>query len=161
MAELLFGRLLTPAARVIDDESSIEALMPKLRHSDYYTKPTIEELVAKERAQPGYCGRGIWNFVVGHHGVGSIKFIGEIDVRRLDLESFFTFEDDGRFLCRINEKQPLIGYNYTAEITMHAEKFYTNYIKDMEDQGLRCVSYDSLTKKPSSWNLLDNKLGSV
>ncbi|KVD98116.1 hypothetical protein Ccrd_024264, partial [Cynara cardunculus var. scolymus] len=39
------------------NESNIEALMPKLCHSYYYMKPTIQELAAKERAQPGYCGR--------------------------------------------------------------------------------------------------------
>jgi hypothetical protein len=42
----------------------IEVLMPKLHHSDYFTEPRIQELAAKERAEPGYCRRVV-DFVVG------------------------------------------------------------------------------------------------
>ncbi len=44
--------------------SDIEVLMPKLHHSDYFTEPRIQELAAKERAEPGYCRRVV-DFVVG------------------------------------------------------------------------------------------------
>ncbi|KAJ9539703.1 hypothetical protein OSB04_026209 [Centaurea solstitialis] len=143
-----------PTSRVTDDESNVEALMPKLRHSYYYTKPTIEELAAKERAEPGYCRRGIWDFVVGRHGVGSIKFIGRIDVRRLDLESFFTFDDDGGFLCRFEKRNNLIcGSCSTAEITLlvkekidDVQTLITKMTSDSE-KGLEFVSYDPINKE--------------
>jgi hypothetical protein len=38
--------------------------MPILHHSDYFTEPRIQELAAKERAEPGYCRRVV-DFVVG------------------------------------------------------------------------------------------------
>jgi hypothetical protein len=44
--------------------SAIEALMPKLFHSDYFTEPGIQELAAKEQADPGYSKRVV-DFVVG------------------------------------------------------------------------------------------------
>ncbi|KAK2966196.1 hypothetical protein RJ640_008762 [Escallonia rubra] len=65
-------------------------LTPKLRHPDYYTEPRIQELAEKERAEPGFCRR-VKDFVVGRHGCGSIKFLGETDVRKLDIESHVHF----------------------------------------------------------------------
>ncbi|KAK8267723.1 hypothetical protein V6Z12_D11G018000 [Gossypium hirsutum] len=61
------------AAIVYEHGADIEALMPKLRRFDYFTEPRIQELAAKERAEPGYCRR-VKDFVVGRHGYGSIKF---------------------------------------------------------------------------------------
>ena len=40
-----------------DHSADVEWLMPKLLHTDYYTEPTIQELAAKERAEPGFCHR--------------------------------------------------------------------------------------------------------
>jgi len=56
--------------------TSVERLLPKLPRADYFTEPSIEEIAAKERAEAGYCGR-VRDFVVGRHGYGSIKFLGE------------------------------------------------------------------------------------
>ncbi len=44
--------------------SAIEALMPKLLHSDYFTEPGIQVLAAKEQADPGY-SKQVVDFVVG------------------------------------------------------------------------------------------------
>jgi nuclear pore complex protein Nup98-Nup96 len=70
--------------------TSVKRLMPKLPQGDYFTEPSVEELAAKERAKPGYCCH-VRDFVVGHHGYGSIKFLRETDVRGLDLESIVEF----------------------------------------------------------------------
>ncbi|XP_059070259.1 nuclear pore complex protein NUP98B-like [Cryptomeria japonica] len=100
--------------------ANIEALMPKLGHSDYYTEPKIQELAAKERAEPGYCQRAK-DFVVGRKGYDSIKFFGESDVRQLDLDSIIQFNE-----CKISvyekheSKIPPVGQglNKPAEITL-------------------------------------------
>lgn len=52
------------AAIAYEHGADIEALMPKLRHSDYFTDPKVQELAALERADPGYCRR-VADFVVG------------------------------------------------------------------------------------------------
>jgi nuclear pore complex protein Nup98-Nup96 len=72
--------------------SSVDKLMPKLSQADYFMEPSLEELAAKERAEPGYCCR-VRDFVVGRQGYGSIKFLGETDVRGLDLESIVEFNN--------------------------------------------------------------------
>ncbi|EXC11742.1 hypothetical protein L484_020797 [Morus notabilis] len=51
----LSGHRAGGAAIVYEHGADIEALMPKLRRSDYYTEPQIQELAAKERAEPGFC----------------------------------------------------------------------------------------------------------
>lgn len=52
------------AAIAYEHGADIEALMPKLRHSDYFTDPKVQELAALERADSGYCRR-VPDFVVG------------------------------------------------------------------------------------------------
>ncbi|XP_077217735.1 nuclear pore complex protein NUP98A-like isoform X2 [Tasmannia lanceolata] len=149
------------AAIVYEHGADIEALMPKLRHADYYTEPRIQELAAKERAEPGYC-RHVKDFVVGRHGYGSIKFIGETDVRRLDLELLVQFNNREVIVYMDESKKPPVGQglNKPAEVTLlnikcfnkktgqqytegpKVEKYKEMLMKKAEDQGAEFVSYD-------------------
>ncbi|KAI3851854.1 hypothetical protein MKW98_019853 [Papaver atlanticum] len=95
---------------VYEHSADIEALMPKLRHSDYYTEPRIQELAAKEREDPGYCSR---DFVVGRHGFGRVKFAGETDVRNLDLESLVQFNSREVIVYLERVKLPQLGKDWT------------------------------------------------
>ncbi|XP_050227125.1 nuclear pore complex protein NUP98A isoform X2 [Mercurialis annua] len=157
----LSGHRAGEAAIVYEHGADIEALMPKLRRSDYYTEPRIQELAAKERAEPGFC-RHVKNFVVGRHGYGSIKFLGETDVRRLDLESLVQFNNREVIVYTDDSKKPPVGQglNKPAEVTLlnikcHDKKTGRQYTegpkiekyKEMlkrkaEDQGAEFVSYD-------------------
>ncbi|XP_023736670.1 uncharacterized protein LOC111884591 [Lactuca sativa] len=141
--------------------ADIEALMPKLCHSDYYTEPGIEELAARERAEPGFCGR-VHNFTVGHHNYGSIKFPGETDVRRMELESLIQFNNREVMVYMDETKKPPIGQglNKPAEVTLlnikcfekktgkqltegpKIEKYRELLKKKAEDQGAEFVEYD-------------------
>lgn len=149
------------AAIVYEHGADIEALMPKLRHSDYYTEPRIQELAAKERAEPGYC-RHVKDFVVGRHGYGFIKFTGETDVRRLDLEAIIQFNNREVLVYTDDSKKPPVGQglNKPAELTLLNIKFFNKKSgeqytegppvekyremlrKKNEDQGAEFVSYD-------------------
>ena len=68
------------------DDEDVDGIMPKLQRADYYTVPPIEELLLKEKEEAGFCCH-VKDFVVGRHGYGSIKFLGETDIRKLDLDS--------------------------------------------------------------------------
>jgi nuclear pore complex protein Nup98-Nup96 len=149
------------AAIVYEHGADIEALMPKLRHSDYYTEPRIQELAAKERADPGFC-RHVSDFVVGRHGYGSIKFLGQTDVRRLDLESLIQFNNREVIVYMDETKKPPAGQglNKPAEVTLlrikcfdkktgshytegpGVEKYKELLKKKAADQGAEFVSYD-------------------
>ncbi|XP_042490894.1 nuclear pore complex protein NUP98A [Macadamia integrifolia] len=159
----LTGHRAGEAAIVYEHGADIEALMPKLRHSDYYTEPRIQELAAKERAEPGFCRR-VKDFVVGRHGYGSIKFIGETDVRRLDLESLVQFNHREVIVYMDESKKPPVGQglNKPAEVTLlnikcfdkktgqqytegpKVEKYEEMLKKKAQDQGAEFVSYDSI-----------------
>ncbi|OMO95172.1 Peptidase S59, nucleoporin [Corchorus capsularis] len=121
----LSGHRAGEAAIVYEHGADIETLMPKLRRSDYYTEPRIQELAAKERAEPGYCRR-VKDFVVGRHGYGSIKFLGETDVRRLDLESLVQFNNREVIVYMDDSKKPPVGQglNKPAEIA-NKKKIWT------------------------------------
>nr|XP_043628529.1 nuclear pore complex protein NUP98A [Erigeron canadensis]XP_043628537.1 nuclear pore complex protein NUP98A [Erigeron canadensis]XP_043628546.1 nuclear pore complex protein NUP98A [Erigeron canadensis] len=157
----LTGHRAGEAAIVYEHGADIEALMPKLRQSDYYTEPRIQELAAKERAQPGFCRR-VKDFVVGRHNYGSIKFLGETDVRRLELESLIQFNNREVIVYLDETKKPPIGQglNKPAEVTLlnikcsdkktgrhftegpRIEKYKEMLKKKAEDQGAEFVSYD-------------------
>ncbi|GLT64670.1 hypothetical protein SLA2020_371480 [Shorea laevis] len=157
----LSGHRAGEAAIVFEHGADIEALMPKLRRSDYYTEPRIQELAAKERGEPGYC-RHVKDFVVGRHGFGSIKFLGETDVRRLDLESLIQFNNREVIVYMDDSKKPPVGQglNKPAVVTLlnikcfekktgrqytegpKAEKYKEMLKRKTEDQGAEFVSYD-------------------
>ncbi|XP_010529663.1 PREDICTED: nuclear pore complex protein NUP98A isoform X2 [Tarenaya hassleriana] len=157
----LSGHRAGEAAIVYEHGADIEALMPKLRRSDYYTEPRIQELAAKERAEPGYCKR-VKDFVVGRHGYGSIKFLGETDVRRLDLESLVQFNNREVIVYMDESKKPPVGQglNKPAEVTLlnikcvdkktgkqftegtKVEKYKEMLKRKAEEQGAEFVSYD-------------------
>ena len=159
----LSGHRAGEAAIVYEHGADIEALMPKLRRSDYYTEPRIQELAAKERAEPGFC-RHVKNFVVGRHGYGSIKFFGETDVRRLDLESLVQFNNREVIVYMDDSKKPPVGQglNKPAEVTLlnikcfdkktgrqytegpKIEKYKDMLKRKAEDQGAEFVSYDPI-----------------
>ncbi|KAK9059382.1 hypothetical protein SSX86_022002 [Deinandra increscens subsp. villosa] len=157
----LTGHRAGEAAIVYEHGADIEALMPKLRHADYYTEPRIQELAAKERAEPGFCRR-VKDFVVGRHNYGSIKFLGETDVRRLDLESLIQFNNREVIVYMDETKKPPVGQglNKPAEVTLlnikcsdkktgrqftegpRIEKYKAMLKKKAEDQGAEFVFYD-------------------
>ncbi|MCL7036933.1 hypothetical protein MKW94_014923 [Papaver nudicaule] len=159
----LNGHRAGEAAIVYEHGADIEALMPKLRHSDYYTEPRIQELAAKERAEPGFCRR-VKDFVVGRHGFGSIKFAGETDVRNLDLESLVQFNNREVIVYLDETQKPPVGQglNKAAVVTLlnikcfdkktgqqymeavKVEKYKEMLMKKARDQGAEFVSYDPI-----------------
>ncbi|CAI9772602.1 unnamed protein product [Fraxinus pennsylvanica] len=144
----LTGHRAGEAAIVYEHGADVEALMPKLRHSDYYTEPRIQELAAKERAEPGFC-RHVKDFVVGRHGFGSIKFFGETDVRRLDLESLVQFNNREVIVYMDETKKPPIGQglNKPAEVTLLNIKCFDKKTGEQYTEGLRIEKYKELLKR--------------
>ncbi|TVT96992.1 hypothetical protein EJB05_57776 [Eragrostis curvula] len=142
--------------------ASVGSLMPKLPDADYFTEPSLEELAAKERAEPGYCSH-VRDFIVGHHGYGSIKFLGETDVRGLDLESILEFNNREVIVYKDDSKKPPVGkgLNKAAEVTLlnikcmnkktgeqyregsRVDKYKEMLVKKAEEQGAEFVSFDA------------------
>ncbi|KAA3475918.1 nuclear pore complex protein NUP98A-like isoform X2 [Gossypium australe] len=136
------------AAIVYEHGADIEALMPKLRRSDYFTEPRIQELAAKERAEPGYCCH-VKDFVVGRHGYGSIKFLGETDVRRLDLESLVQFNNREVIVYLDDSKKPPVGQglNKPAEVTLLNIKCFDKKTRQQYTEGPRVEKYKNMLKR--------------
>ncbi|PPS04601.1 hypothetical protein GOBAR_AA16062 [Gossypium barbadense] len=144
----LSGHRAGEAAIVYEHGADVEALMPKLRRSDYYTEPRIQELAAKERAEPGYCRR-VKDFVVGRHGYGSIKFLGETDVRCLDLESLVQFNNREVIVYMDDSKKPPVGQglNKPAEVTLLNIKCFDKRTREQYTEGPKVEKYKEMLKK--------------
>ncbi|KAL0335360.1 UNVERIFIED_CONTAM: Nuclear pore complex protein A [Sesamum radiatum] len=142
-------------------EDVVLALIPKLPNGEYYTEPSIEELAVKERAEPGCCSH-VNDFVVGRLGYGSIKFLGETDIRNLDLESVVQFKNREVVVYADGRKKPPVGQslNKPAEVTLlnihciskktgkkyidgpRVDSYKEMLIKKASEQGAEFVSYD-------------------
>ncbi|KAI4357238.1 hypothetical protein L6164_001198 [Bauhinia variegata] len=144
----LNGHRAGEAAIVYEHGADIEALMPKLRRSDYYTEPRIQELAAKERADPGFCSH-VKDFVVGRHGYGSIKFLGETDVRRLDLESLVQFNNREVIVYMDDTKKPPVGQglNKPAEVTLLNIKCFDKKTGQQYTEGPKIEKYKEMLKR--------------
>ena len=157
------GHRAEEAAVAYEHGADIEAVMPKLRNSDYFIQPKTQELAAKERAEPGYC-RSVNEFVIGRHGYGFLKFLCEVDVRGLDLESIVQFNKCEVLVYMDESKRPPpgSGLNKPAEITLlnvkcvdkksgqyltegvEVEKFARRLKKKTEEQGADFISYNAI-----------------
>uniref|UniRef100_A0ACD5VSI5 Uncharacterized protein n=1 Tax=Avena sativa TaxID=4498 RepID=A0ACD5VSI5_AVESA len=167
--------------------SSVEKLMPKLSQADYFMEPSLEELAAKERAEPGYCRR-VRDFVVGRQGYGSIKFLGETDVRGLDLESIVEFNNREVIVYKDDSQKPPVGegLNKAAVVTLlnikcenrktgvqytegpRVDKYKEILVKKAEEQGVEFISFDPVkgewkfkVKHFSSYGFAESEAGLV
>ncbi|KAM3230827.1 hypothetical protein ACQJBY_061169 [Aegilops geniculata] len=98
---------------------AVDAMFPVLRFSDYFTRPSVEELVEREAADPGY-GSRVPDFVVGRTRYGQVKFSGSTDVRGLDLNEIVKFGRHSVVVYRDEAGKPAVGHglNKAAEVTL-------------------------------------------
>lgn len=141
---------------ISDEDPTKDEELPKtildipIKHpqADYYTQPLISELEAKERADPGFC-KHVKDFVVGRHGYGSIKFLGETDVRNLDLESHVQFNNREVIVYMDDTKKPPVGegLNKPAEITLLNIKCFDKKTGMQYMDGSKIDKYTQRLKK--------------
>ncbi|PON79848.1 Peptidase [Parasponia andersonii] len=132
-----------------------ETSLPTLRKPGYYMEPCFDELVRRELMDPGYCSR-VPEFTVGRYGFGSVKYIGETDVRWLDLDNIVTFNRHEVVVYEDESTKPLVGQglNKTAEVTLVLKLPLSNLEDDLKEsmvgklkpsaerQGAQYVSFD-------------------
>ncbi|KAL2894221.1 Nuclear pore complex protein NUP96 [Bienertia sinuspersici] len=80
------------------------------------------ELAELEVTKPGYCSR-IRDIVVGRIGFGSVKFLGETDVRGLDLVQIVKFNRHEVIVYEDDNVKPDVGegLNKPAIVTLHVK----------------------------------------
>lgn len=127
--------------------------LPTLQCSDYYTKPCLSELAIREVMDPGYCSR-VQDFIVGRAGYGCIKFIGDTDVKCLDLDHIVKFNRGEVVVYEDESSKPVLGQglNKPAEVTLLLRvnnltedrlKEFVNKLKcKTESQGAQFLSFD-------------------
>ncbi|XP_057790498.1 nuclear pore complex protein NUP96 [Salvia miltiorrhiza] len=138
-----------------------ENSLPTLHCSDYYTKPCISELAIREFSNPGYCSR-VEDFVIGRVGYGCVKFIGETDVRCLDLDSIVKFRRCEIVIYEDDSSKPLVGHglNKPAEVTLLLQTKPLGHLNEAElkkvveklkckaeSQGARFISFNPVNRE--------------
>ncbi|KAI5660433.1 hypothetical protein M9H77_29226 [Catharanthus roseus] len=134
-----------------------EAVLPILRSSDYFTDPCLSELVTQEFINPGYCSR-VLDFTVGRYGFGYVKFIGETDVRGLDLDDIVRFRRHEVVVYADEDSKPAVGQglNKAAEVTLllntrvprdssenQSKRFLEKLRLKTERQGAKFMSFNA------------------
>ncbi|KAL3633091.1 hypothetical protein CASFOL_026075 [Castilleja foliolosa] len=143
--------------------NGVDISLPTLRCSDYYTQPCISELAVRELMNPGYCSR-VQDLIVGRVGYGCVKFIGETDVRSLDLDNIVKFNRCEVVVYEEESSKPLVGQglNKLAEVTLLLQakdnmtedrlKAIVDKLKcKTESQGAKFISFDPIT---GEWKFL-------
>lgn len=124
------------------------ALLPKLPDGGYYTEPSLHKLAAKEMEEPGFCSH-VNEFVVGRQGYGSIKFLGETDVRHLDIKSIVQFSNREVIVYPDGRNKPGVGQElYKAgEVTVLNVKCINKNTGQQYVEGHLVESYKDLLIK--------------
>ncbi|PRQ56486.1 putative nuclear protein [Rosa chinensis] len=129
--------------------------LPTLEAADYYMQPSLTELAARERVDPGYSTR-VLDFTVGRFGYGSVKYPGETDVRCLELDRIVKFRRHEVIVYEDESAKPLVGQglNKPAEVTLMLQTRVScvdqrqkeNIVKilrqSVEGQGAHFVSFN-------------------
>lgn len=138
------------------DLSRTGGLFPTLQSPDYFTDPSLSELATREFFNPGYCSR-VLDFTVGRYGYGCVKFIGETDVRWLDLDRIIKFRRHEVVVYEDESAKPAVGegLNKAAEVTLvlqtrtlndccknQSSRIVEKLRLSTETQGAEFLSYD-------------------
>lgn len=131
-----------------------ETYFPTLLSPEYYMGPSLNELVMRELINPGYSSR-VPDFTVGRFGYGSIKYIGETDVRSLDLDKIVRFHRHEVVVYEDESEKPVVGQglNKAAEVTLVLQNTINSHkggkesiVKKLkqstERQGAHFISFD-------------------
>lgn len=135
--------------------SETKALLPTLESSDYYMEPCSTDLANLEAIDPGYCSR-VHDFTVGRLGYGCVKFLGETDVRCLNLDEIIKFSRHEVVVYDDENSKPVVGrgLNKAAEVTLVLHLSLSEFDERQVDvigeklrqstkrQGARFVSFD-------------------
>ncbi|PKA54513.1 hypothetical protein AXF42_Ash000348 [Apostasia shenzhenica] len=138
--------------------------LPTVVSADYFVLPSIAELVVRESVDPGYCSR-VPNFVIGRVGYGCIKFLGDTDIRWMDLDHIVKFNRNCVVVYENDSEKPPVGYglNKTAEVTLilrlrladsdglKLDKITARLQKSADKQGAKFLSFDQAS---GEWKFL-------
>ncbi|KAF8718221.1 hypothetical protein HU200_025715 [Digitaria exilis] len=94
-------------------------VFPVLRSSEYFTRPSIDELVEREVSDPGYCSR-VPDFIIGRAGYGQVRFLSNTDVRGIDLNDVVRFDKHSVGVYEDETGKPPVGHglNKAAEVSL-------------------------------------------
>jgi len=137
-----------------DDEFDVPAhqsLVPTMTRLEYYTSPSVEAMSKMSEVKLSQ----IDNLEIGRYGVGSVRWPGLTDVRRLDFDSIVTI-DRGSISLYADRDVPRVGdeLNKEAVVTLQvrpsrgdaklksAEMLKGRLTKISEEFGGSFISYD-------------------
>jgi Nucleoporin autopeptidase len=73
----------------------ISEMLPQLQPgNDYHVQPSLTQLAAMAREEPGSLAH-VANFTVGRPGIGSVHWLEEVDVRGVDVEGLVRLTKGG------------------------------------------------------------------
>lgn len=93
--------------------------LPLLQSIDYFMEPSLNELASRELMDPG-CSSRVQDFTVERFGYGRVKFLGETDVRWLNLDQIVKFKRHEVIIYEDESSKPAIGQglNKPAVVTL-------------------------------------------
>ena len=145
-------------------QMDILAALPVLEREEYYLKPSMTQLSAMAREDLDSLA-SVSNFTVGRDGVGSVRWLDDVDVRGLDLDSIVSLAKGSIEVYPDSSVKPPVGQglNCPAVVSMLkvfktdkatgeptkdpevVEKFTRKLKRICAEQGAKFMSYDGET----------------
>ncbi|KAL5704211.1 hypothetical protein ACHQM5_022668 [Ranunculus cassubicifolius] len=143
-----------------------EGSLPSLCSDDYFMEPSLKELAARELSDPRHCCR-VHNFTVGRFGFGFVTFLGETDVRWLNIDEIVKFDRHGVVVYEDENDKPVVGQglNKPSVVTLilrvkseslkgeALNRFLKKLRNTTERQGAHFISFDP---RNGEWKFLVN-----
>lgn len=102
------------------DDDEVSELLPRLEPgSNYFLQPSLTQLAAMARDDPESLAH-VANFTVGRPGVGSVRWLEEVDVRGVDVDALVRLTKGGVEVYLDDANKPPVGegLNCAARITL-------------------------------------------
>ncbi|XP_028803122.1 nuclear pore complex protein NUP96 isoform X2 [Neltuma alba] len=143
---------------------NIRSSLPVLNSSEYYMKPSLQELLTQELQDPGYCSR-VPDFTIGRFGYGSVRYLKNTDVAGLNLDEIVKIHKHEIIVYNDEIDKPAVGQglNKDAEVVLildsrslkskecQGNDLVSKLKQSLERQGAQFISFDPVT---GEWKFL-------
>ena len=127
----------TPARAATEGTPVKASDLPKISKPGYNSNPSLAEM----RASSLEALRAVKDFTVGCEGVGSVRFLGETDVRKLAIDDLVIFHSKEIEVYPDESKKPPVGHELNKPAVITLQKCFPK-----DKAGKRLTAPEDITR---------------
>lgn len=140
----------TPARAAAEGTPVKASDLPKISKPGYTSNPSLAEM----RASSVEALRAVKDFTVGCEGVGSVRFLGETDVRKLAIDDLVIFHSKEIEVYPDESKKPPVGHELNKPAVITLQKCFPK-----DKSGKRLTGPEDITRFENKLKQQTQKFG--